>query len=332
LRLPPTRKTGSGAVSTSEEALLDIQERHEIIPSILEYRTSSKLRTTFLKDSMVGLLDKDQRIHTHYKITGTTTGRLASSGPNLQNIPRDKQVRNIFTVPENYLFLEGDYSQAELRVAAYASKDTGMISMFESGQDVHTLVATQIFTKPAEQISKEERILAKFLDFGIGYGRGWKSVADQYNKSEQEAKDLVYSFHRKFPALIAWFEEETEKARRDRVLTSCFGRKRWFPVYGDFLPQWEREARNFNCQSTIADLTLRSTILLDQFFRSHSFRTSLIMNLHDAIMLEVHRDELDDVRYCLQRIMEIPCPQINVSIPIEYEISDRWKGAPYNGA
>jgi len=247
-----------------------------------------------------------------------------SAGPNLQNIPRGPLVRNIFTVPEGFQFLESDYEQAELRVAAYLSKDPTMIELFDTGKDIHRMVASKMFHKPESEITSEERVLAKFVDFGINYGRGWLSIAEQYSKSEEEARNIHDSFIKQFPVMMSWFQEQINFAREHRYVVNPYGRRRWFPMYGQFMNEWEREARAFIPQSVVADTCSRAMIKLNTFLKGR-FRSRLIMNLHDAIMLEVADEELNDVLYIVRTVMEEVVPGMDVPIPVDIKVTRCWK-------
>lgn len=327
LGLPCTHFTKKGARSANKTALQDLKGQHEVVDSILAWRKNSKLRSTFLKDEMFATIEQDpnNRIYTSYKVTGTATSRLSSEKPNLQNIPRGETVRSIFIAEPTFKFVTVDYSQAELRVAAYLAGDETMIGMFESGQDIHALTASQILRKDITTINKEERVLAKFLNFGVAYGRGWHSIMNQYKVSADYAKEIYRSYAERFPRLMEWFQEQIRFAKKHRyIIAPGFGRRRWFPLFGQFMSEWEREVRNFIPQAVVADITNRSMVLLERFFNQRRMRSRLVMNLHDAIMFEVHQAELDDALYAIKKIMELPIPGTNIVIPIDVEVGDRW--------
>lgn len=327
LGLPCTHTTKKGARSASKVALEALKGRHVVVDCILGWRKNSKLRSTFLKDEMFVAIEADpnHRIYTSYKVTGTATARLSSEKPNLQNIPRGEVVRSIFIAEAGYKFVTVDYSQAELRVAAYLAGDKTMISMFESGQDIHALTASQILHKDIKTISKEERVLAKFLNFGVAYGRGWHSIMEQYKMDEDAAKAIYDSYAQRFPRLMIWFNEQIEFAKKHRyIVAPGFGRRRWFPLFGQFMSEWEREVRNFIPQSNVADLTNRSMVLLEKYFKQQGMKSRLVMNLHDAIMFEVYESELEHALYAIKSIMELPIPGTSIVIPIDVEVGDRW--------
>lgn len=326
--LKRSKKTGAPSCDkeTVEKLLSNPEYKHPALSILRTFKQASKTRSTFLSDTLIETIerDPDHRIHTTYKINGTVTGRLSSEEPNLQNIPRGPMVRNCFMAENGFYFVETDFSQAELRVAAYLAKEDKMIQMFENGRDIHAETAAEIFKIPISKVDKETRVQAKFVVFGWLYGRGYSSIMEQYKKTEAEAKALLYGFENVYPKLVAWKHSIVAFAQKHRYLQNVFGRRRSFPIFGPFLPDWEREALNFNPQSIVTDVCVRSMHLINKYFKENNFKSRLIMNLHDAIMFEIAEEEMDTALYVIKRIMELPIPELGVGIPVDFKIGRRW--------
>jgi len=325
LGLPVIRRTKSGAPSTDAETLEALAQKHPIPAEILELRKKEKLLNTFLDPGdgkgISRYLNHSSRVYTDYLVHGTVTGRLSSREPNLQNIPRSGGVREIFCVPPGFKFMEADYSQIELRVAAILSDDKVLLNLFELGLDVHDMTAKEIFRK--EKISEEERFITKMVEFGLIYGRGAVSIASQLGLPVRKAEEFVSRFFAKYKQLGKWRSEVGVNATKTLEQTNVFGRKRRYSQF-ESPQEVERQAVNFPIQSTAADITSRAVIRIHK--RLEKFASGIIMILHDAIMLEVKDEELEEVSRIVREEMERPIPELkNYSIPVDISISDRWK-------
>jgi DNA polymerase-1 len=331
LGLPVLARTPKGAPSTKKEVIEALLSNpsltHPALGVLRSFKQADKTRSTFLSDELIAKVaaDPEQRIKTTYKVTGTVTGRLSSEQPNLQNIPRGPMVRQLFVAPPGFVFAAPDFSQAELRVAAYMAREQNLIDMFENNRDVHRETAAKIFGIPAERITDEQRVMAKFVVFGWLYGRGWASVMNQYRISEQLARGLLNGFEQQNPNLVRWKNWLIDFAAKNRYIQNPFGRRRAFPLYGPFLPDWEREALNFNPQSTVSDVCLRSMILITKYFKENGFKSCITMNLHDAIMFDIHESEIERASYVIKRVMELPVPSLGIGIPVELKMGKYWE-------
>ena len=332
IQLPVLYKTDKGAPSVDENALRELylrarDEKHvEILRCLLQLRKRNKVLSTYLAGGRGGIwryVKRDGRAHPIFNVTGTVTGRLSCTEPALQTIPKSA-IRNIFTVPDGYRFIEADFSQAELRMLSLYANSKTLKDAFKQGSDVHRLVASLIFGKPASEVTDTERRMAKFVTFGVIYGRGAKSVADQFKIPLEEAIAILETFFDNFPEIRQYMRDVVETARRTRVLYNIFGRSRVFPP-GEFLPEWERQALNFQCQSSVADWTNFCLASLTHLFKLHKLDAYVILQLHDALMFEVDESCLDETLELIRSVMEAPITD-DFYLPTEIKVSDRWEG------
>ncbi len=332
--LKSKKKRVKGHYSTSAEILEELAPDYEIARLILEYRKYSKLKSTYT-DALPALIDKDGRIHTTYNQTITATGRLSSSNPNLQNIPirteEGNKIRTAF-VPANKaksVILSADYSQIELRLLAHISKDKHLIEAFKSGIDVHTLTASKVFDVPIEEVTKEMRYKAKAVNFGIIYGQSKYGLAKALNISNQEAETFINKYFATYPKIKAYMEATVKQAEIDGFVETIFGRKRYLKDELDSSNAMIREfakraAINQPMQGTAADLIKLAMIDFSKKLKENNLNSKMIMQVHDELVVEVDKKELDTVKALIRDSMELNQP-LEVPLVVDISTGDTWK-------
>ena len=324
------KKSKTGQYSTSEEVLIALKDRHEIVGAILDYRALSKLITTYIA-ALPSYIAADGKIHTTYNQTVTATGRLSSSNPNLQNLPirseRGRFIREAVIPDEGCLFLSADYSQIELRLMAHFSQDEHMLAAFRSGQDIHAATAARIYGKPIDQISKDERRNAKTANFGIIYGISAFGLAQQLDCSRTEAKQLIDDYFAAFPRVISYIENQKELARQRGYAETLFGRKRYLP---DIHSQnatvrsfAERNAVNAPIQGTAADIIKMAMVSIHRRLKEEGLQAQMIMQVHDELNFNVPAAEVERVREIVVNEMQ---NAVHLSIPLiaECGVGKNW--------
>jgi len=325
LKLKPVKESEKGNYATDEETLTVLASKHEIPKLILEYRKTYKMLSTYVL-GIEELLDENNRVHTNYLLHGTTTGRMSSQAPNLQNIPRDSDIRNLFTAPKGMLLCQGDYSQAELRGLAQYSKDEQLIHDLITSPDFHKQVASYFFGKPFESITKEERTVSKTIIFGLIYGRSAWSVAKQLGIEEREAKQLINKFFAKYPRVQQWISNIQSFVKQYGFVKSFFGRYRRLPgikiadkkMYAEAL----RQAVNSPIQSLAADITNYAAIRLDSIVKEYN--AHFVANVHDSLLYEVPEEHIYTVARIIKTEMERPIKGFIIKFPVEIKIGKHW--------
>jgi DNA polymerase-1 len=330
--------------STEREALDSLIKRTRSaehvagIRKVIEYRLRSKVLATYI-DGMLRRVDADGRLRTDIRIAGTSTGRLSSSDPNLQNIPTlmGPEIRNAFIATEGHTFVEVDYSQLELRVAAFYSRDKGMLQTFKDGKDIHVAVAATMFRKPEDKVTEYERYLAKYVDFGVIYGRGARSLVEGWEMDYleeklggvrwtlPEAEKFLAEFLAGFPQLTKWMRRQEQIGLTEKFVSSPLGRRRRFPFVTDALRSHiGRQAVNTPIQGFASDICLTSLIKLHAELPEGAH---VLFPVHDAIYFEVETAILDDVLPQIRRTMETNLPagiDKIVPVPVKVKIGQRW--------
>ena len=316
------KKSKTGQYSTSEEVLLGLKGKHEVVGLILEYRELKKLISTYISALPTYINPETGKIHTTYNQTVTATGRLSSSNPNLQNLPirseRGQLIRQAVIPDEGCLFLSADYSQIELRLMAHFSQDPHLVEAFRSGQDVHAATAAKIFGVAIENVTKDQRRQAKTANFGIIYGISAFGLAQQLDCSRSEAKALIDGYFAAFPGVIDYIERQKELARQQGYAVTLFGRKRYLP---DILSHnatvrsfAERNAVNSPIQGTAADIIKMAMVTIHRRLKEEGLRTQMIMQVHDELNFNVPQDEIDEVRNIviseMQNVVHLTVPLI----------------------
>ena len=297
------KKSKTGQYSTSEEVLMALKDKHEIVGLILDFRELKKLISTYIS-ALPGYIAPDGKIHTTYNQTVTATGRLSSSNPNLQNLPirseRGRFIREAVIPDEGCLFLSADYSQIELRLMAHFSQDEHMLAAFRSGQDIHAATAARIYGQPIEQITKDQRRKAKTANFGIIYGISAFGLAQQLDCSRTEAKQLIDDYFAAFPRVISYIESQKELARQRGYAETLFGRKRYLPDINSqnatIRSFAERNAVNAPIQGTAADIIKMAMVSIHRRLKEEGLKAQMIMQVHDELNFNVPANEVDRVR------------------------------------
>ena len=316
------KKSKNGQYSTSEEVLLGLKGKHEVVGMILEYRELKKLISTYISALPTYINPETGKIHTTYNQTVTATGRLSSSNPNLQNLPirseRGQLIRQAVIPDDGCLFLSADYSQIELRLMAHFSRDPHMVEAFRSGQDIHAATAAKIFNISIDQVTKDQRRQAKTANFGIIYGISAFGLAQQLDCSRSEAKALIDGYFAAFPGVIDYIEKQKELARQQGYAITLFGRKRYLP---DILSNnatvrsfAERNAVNSPIQGTAADIIKMAMVTIHRRLKEEGLKAQMIMQVHDELNFNVPVNEVDKVREIvineMQNVVHLTVPLI----------------------
>ena len=315
------KKTKTGQYVTSEEVLQQLRNKHEIVADILEHRGLKKLIGTYI-DALPKLINpKTGHIHTSFNQTITATGRLSSSDPNLQNIPirgeDGKEIRKAFIPEPGCLFFSADYSQIELRVMAHLSQDAEMIKVFSEGKDLHAATAANIYKKPIEEVTRDERTKSKRANFGIIYGITVFGLAERLDIPRDEAKMLIDGYFDTFPQVHDYMEKSKEVAREKGYVTTLFGRRRYLPDINSHNATVrgfaERNAINAPIQGTAADIIKVAMIRIYNRFKAEEIRSKMILQVHDELNFSVYPDEKEKVEGIVLQEMQ---NALNLSVPL----------------
>ena len=321
--------------STSAEVLEELAQEYEICQYILEHRKFSKLKSTYT-DVLPTLISKrDGRIHTTYNQALTVTGRLSSSNPNLQNIPirteEGNKIRSAFCAEdkENWLILSADYSQIELRLLAHVSGDEHLIQAFTSGEDVHTMTAAKVFGVGVNDVTKDMRRKAKAVNFGIVYGQSKYGLAKSIGISNDEAQEFIDKYFATYPRVSEYMHKEMEFVNTHGYVETIFGRKRYLATELAS-PNYQirefalRAAINQPLQGTAADLIKMAMIEVDKLLKEGNYKTKMVMQVHDELVFEVPKDELDDIKSLVLKAMELGQP-LKVPLDVDINYGETWK-------
>ena len=315
------KKTKTGQYVTSEEVLQQLRNKHEIVADILEHRGLKKLIGTYI-DALPKLINpKTGHIHTSFNQTITATGRLSSSDPNLQNIPirgeDGKEIRKAFIPEPGCLFFSADYSQIELRVMAHLSKDENMVEVFREGKDLHAATAANIYKKPIDEVTRDERTKSKRANFGIIYGITVFGLAERLDIARDEAKMLIDGYFATFPQVHDYMEKSKEIARQKGYVTTLFGRRRYLPDINSHNATVrgfaERNAINAPIQGTAADIIKVAMIRIHNRFKAEGIRSKMILQVHDELNFSVYPDEKEKVERIVLEEMQAAFP---LSVPL----------------
>ena len=330
LMLPHGKKTKTG-YSTNAEVLDKLRAYHPIIQDILDYRQVMKLKGTYV-DGFIKLLTEESKIHTTFKQTGTATGRLSSAEPNLQNIPirttLGRELRHYF-IPknENYVLVDADYSQIELRLLAAISGDENMIGAFLSGVDIHTSTASNVFHVPENMVTSELRKRAKAVNFGIVYGIGEFSLSDDLHISMKEAKEYIESYKASYPLVDKYLKDIVAEGYEHGFVSTLYGRRRYIPELlgqNKMLKKFgERVAMNSPIQGTAADIIKVAMINVNRRLKEEGIDAKLILQVHDELLVEAHKSCSDIASKILREEMENAI-QLPVPLSVELTIGETW--------
>lgn len=316
---PKAKKTKTGQYATGEDVLAKLANQHKICNDILSFRELTKLKSTYVDAFPLLIHPITGRVHTSYAQAVAVTGRLSSNNPNLQNIPirteKGREIRKAF-VPRNedHLLMSADYSQIELRIVAAISGDVNMCAAFKAGTDIHTATAAKIFHVEESAVTKEMRYKAKSVNFGIIYGQGAFGLAENLGIPRAEAKEIIDNYKTQFPNIQQYMNETIQFAKDNGYVETLMGRKRWlrdinsanFTVRGFA----ERNAINSPIQGTAADMIKLAMIQIDKTFLQRGFKSKMLLQVHDELVFDVHKDELDIIQpiilACMQTALKLP--------------------------
>ena len=325
---PKARKPKSGNWPTDEQTLSHLADRSPIIDAILDYRGLRKLLSTYIEPFAGYISPKDGRVHTTFNQALTSTGRLSSSNPNLQNIPvrteEGREIRKAFVAgEEGWVMMSADYSQIELRLMAHLSGDAHLVDAFRHGLDVHAATAAKIFRIPLEEVTSDQRRIAKTANFGIMYGISSFGLAERLRCPRSEAKQIIDDYFASFPAIRGFIDATVAQARERGYVETLFGRRRYIADISAgnaaLRALAERNAVNAPIQGTAADIIKLAMIAVDRRLREGGFRSRMVLQIHDELLLEVPQDEIAPVRDLLVHEME---NVITLSVPLTVECND----------
>ena len=320
------KKTKTGQYATGEEVLMKLAGEHEIVRKILEFRENDKLRSTYVDALPRMVSSTDHRIHTDYRQAVAATGRLSSNNPNLQNIPirteKGRMIRKAF-VPrgKDFLFMSADYSQIELRIAATFAKDETMMEAFKNGRDIHRTTAARVFKVDVDQVTPDMRRKAKEVNFGILYGSTAFGLAQNLNISRTEASELIESYFREFPGIKKYMDDSINHAREKEYVETILGRRRYLRDINSrnittrgFA---ERNAINAPIQGSAADIIKIAMIHIHRWLSREHLKTRMILQVHDELVFDLHKDEVDVVK---PKVAELMKHAIDLEVPMEVEV------------
>ena len=326
------KKNANGTYSTDESTLMDLAEKHPVINEILEYRAARKLLSTYI-EPFPGYIDpSDGKVHTTFNQALTATGRLSSSNPNLQNIPirseRGKEIRKAF-VPSTPggLILSADYSQIELRIMAHLSCDQHLVNAFKEGMDVHAATAAKIFGIPVDQVTAEQRRVAKTANFGIMYGISAFGLAQRLRVGRKEAQKIIEDYFTGFPSIRSFIEDTKAAARETGYVETLFGRRRYLPEInsknGTLRSLAERNAVNAPIQGTSADIIKMAMIKVDKSLTEAGLKSRMVLQIHDELVFDAVPEEIEELRQIVIDRME-NVVKLSVPLTVECNYGENW--------
>lgn len=331
MKLEGGKKTKTG-YSTAADVLESLKNEHPIIEKILYYRQLAKLKSTYA-DGLLNIMNQStQKIYSTFHQTITATGRISSSEPNLQNIPikleLGRQLRKVF-IPtnEDYCFLDADYSQIELRILAHISDDETLIEAFKNNQDIHSLTASQVFHVPFEEVTDRQRRNAKAVNFGIIYGMGAFSLSEDLGISRKEAEEYIAAYFEKYPKIKIYMDKTISDAREKGYVSTMWNRRRLMPelTSGNYNQRafGERVAMNMPIQGTAADIIKIAMIRVYQCLKERNLKSKLILQVHDELLIETYKEELQEVKKLLKYEME-QAAQLSVPLKVDVHEGNSW--------
>ncbi len=334
LNLPVIRKTPKGQPSTAEDVLEELARDHDIPRLLLEHRSLNKLKTTYIDKLPQQVNLHTGRIHTSYHQAVTSTGRLSSSNPNLQNIPvrseQGRRIRDAFIAPEGFKIMALDYSQIELRIMAHLSGDESLLNAFAQGLDVHRATAAEVFAVSNELVTIDQRRAAKAINFGLIYGMSAFGLGKQLNIGRNEAQKYVDLYFERYPGVKTYMDETREKAHETGYVETVFGRRLYLPELKSRNAQRrqyaERTAINAPMQGTAADIIKMAMIKVDQWLSSEGDQARMIMQVHDELVFEIKQQDLDYYREKLCTLMT-SAADLSVSLEVDAGVGDSWNEA-----
>jgi len=334
LGIPVTKKTPKGKPSTAEAVLQELAQDYELPKLLLEYRSLSKLKSTYTDKLPLEINPATGRIHTSYHQAVAATGRLSSSDPNLQNIPirssEGRQIRQAFVVPKGQVMVAADYSQIELRIMAHLSQDEGLLNAFAAGQDVHKATAAEVFGVTVDQVSSDQRRSAKAINFGLIYGMSAFGLAKQLGISRAQSQDYIGRYFTRYPGVQEYMDETKAKAARQGYVETLYGRRLYLPDInasnGIARQASERTAINAPMQGTAADIIKRAMIKVDEWLASSGLNARMTMQVHDELIFEVDAAQVDALVAGVKSAME-GAADLLVPLTVDVGVGDNWDQA-----
>jgi len=331
LGLKPGRKTEKKTgFSTNQQTLEELAKEHPLPQIILDYRQLTKLKNTYIDAIPLLINMKTGRVHTSFNQTVAATGRLSSSDPNLQNIPirteKGARIRKAF-VPrdKNHVLLAADYSQVELRIMAHVSGDEKMIQAFKNDEDIHRRTASEVYGVPLDDVAPEMRRMAKTANFAVIYGVTAYGLSMQSDMTVGESKQFIDTYFARYPGIKKYMEDVVENARQDSYVTTLFGRRRYVPEINSrnrTVRQFaERTAINTPIQGTAADMI--KVAMIEVHHEIKGMKSKMILQVHDELVFDVHKDELDKMKKIVKSVME-DSVKLDVPIKADMGIGDNW--------
>lgn len=335
LGLPVLAKTATGQPSTAENVLADLAEQDFELPKvIMQYRSLSKLKSTYTDKLPEQINPRTGRIHTSYHQAVAATGRLSSSDPNLQNIPirtaEGRRIRQAFVAPKGYKLLAADYSQIELRIMAHLAKDEGLLDAFRHDRDVHRATAAEVFGVELDQVSNDQRRSAKAINFGLIYGMSAFGLAKQIGVDRKQSQAYIDRYFARYPGVLAYMERTREQAAAQGFVETLFGRRLYLPEIHSknqaMRKGAERTAINAPMQGTAADIMKRAMVAVDAWLQESGLDARVILQVHDELVLEVREDLVDTVRDAIRPLMS-NAAELDVPLVVEVGVGDNWDEA-----
>ena len=322
LEMPKTKKTKTGYSTAAKEIeALAKNHPHPFLDQLLAHRENQKMKTTL--EGLIKCVAADGRIHTTYKQTVTSTGRLSSTDPNLQNIPvrtpAGREIRSAFVVGDGYeTLLTADYSQIEMRVMAHLSEDAGLVEAYRQGEDLHNYVGSRVFDVPVDEVTPELRRRVKAMSYGLVYGLSAYGLSGQLDITPGEAKSIMNNYFKRFGGVKAYLDGAVAQARQSGYTETMFGRRRYLPELDSdnrvVRENAERAALNAPIQGTAADIIKVAMLRVDAALRDAGVRSRMLLQVHDELVVEVAKGELDKVRRIVEDEMD---NAIELSVPLE---------------
>ncbi len=334
LGIAVTKKTPKGKPSTAEAVLQELAQDHELPKLLLQYRSLSKLKSTYTDKLPLEINPASGRIHTSYHQAVAATGRLSSSDPNLQNIPirsaEGRQIRQAFVVPKGQVMVAADYSQIELRIMAHLSKDEGLLNAFAAGQDVHKATAAEVFGVAVEQVSSDQRRSAKAINFGLIYGMSAFGLAKQLGISRAQSQDYIGRYFTRYPGVQEYMDHTKAIAAEQGYVETIYGRRLYLPdikASNAIARQAaERTAINAPMQGTAADIIKRAMVSVDAWLASSGLNARMTMQVHDELIFEVDTSQVDELVVGIKSAME-GAAELLVPLIVDVGVGDNWDQA-----
>ncbi len=332
LGLPGAKKTKTG-YSTNVDVLNKLKNDYPIVADVLEYRQVAKLKSTYA-DGLSVYIKEDGRIHGTFNQTITATGRISSTEPNLQNIPMrtelGRSIRKVFIPKTDYVFVDADYSQIELRVLAHFAEDEKLIAAYQENQDIHALTASQVFGVPMEEVDDLMRRNAKAVNFGIVYGISAFGLSEDLDISRKEATEYIDNYFATYPGIKAFLDGSVEQAKKSGMIRTLYGRIRQIPELSssNFMQRnfGERVAMNSPIQGTAADIIKIAMIRVHERLQREKLRSSLILQIHDELLVETHKEEVEEVKMIIREEM-MQAAKLAVPLVVSVSVGDTWYDA-----